>query len=99
MKDTMSCSVTVECAKYTWKEEPWETCTPTQPGKQCGPGSQRRTINCYSITGQLVSDKRFVADLPVLQYLYSKTRLLRPPFGLRKNGLYSGVVLINEMGL
>jgi len=40
-------------------------------------------------------------------YAYSKTPLLRPPLGLRKNGLYSGVVLrlskdkeeINEMGL
>jgi len=39
--------------------------------------------------------------------MYSKTPLLRPPFGLSKNGLYSGVVLllsndkeeINEMGL
>ena len=39
--------------------------------------------------------------------VYSKTPLLRPPLGLRKNGLYSGVVLllsldkeeINEMGL
>ena len=38
---------------------------------------------------------------------YSKTPLLRPPLGLRTNGLYSGVVLllskdkeeINEMGL
>jgi len=26
--------------------------------------------------------------------LYSKTPLLRPPLGLRKNGLYSGVVLL-----
>jgi len=39
--------------------------------------------------------------------MYSKTPLLRPTLGLRKNGLYSGVVLllskdkskINEMGL
>ena len=39
--------------------------------------------------------------------LYSKPTLLRPPLCLRKNGLYSGVVLllsydkeeINEMGL
>jgi len=39
--------------------------------------------------------------------MYSKTLLLRPPLGLRKNGLYSGVVLLlsgdkeemNEMGL
>jgi len=27
-------------------------------------------------------------------YLYNKTLLLRPPLGLRKNGLYSGVVLL-----
>jgi len=39
--------------------------------------------------------------------VYSKTPLLGPPLGLRKNGLYSGVVLllgydkeeINEIGL
>ena len=39
--------------------------------------------------------------------LYSKTPLLGPPLGLRKNGLYSGVVLllsydkeeVNEIGL
>jgi len=27
-------------------------------------------------------------------YRYSKTPLLRPPLSLRKNGLYSGVVLL-----
>jgi len=27
-------------------------------------------------------------------YIYSKTPLLRPPLDLRKNGLYSGVVLL-----
>ena len=27
-------------------------------------------------------------------YIYSKIPLLRPPLGLTKNGLYSGVVLI-----
>ena len=47
------------------------------------------------------------ACLVIYIYIYSKTPLLRPPLGLRKNGLYSGVVLrlskdkeeINEMGL
>ena len=42
-----------------------------------------------------------------LKTTYGKTPLLRPPIGLRKNGLYSGVVLrlskdkeeIHEMGL
>ena len=30
----------------------------------------------------------------ILELDYSKTPLLRPPLGLRKNGLYSGVVLL-----
>jgi len=45
--------------------------------------------------------------LNIINNIYSKTPLLRPLLGLRKNGLYSGVVLllskdkeeINEMGL
>ena len=45
--------------------------------------------------------------LAVSTRIYSKTPLLRPPLGLRKKGLNSGVVLllskdkeeINEMGL
>ena len=33
-------------------------------------------------------------DINSLEEQYSKTPLLGPPLGLRKNGLYSGLVLL-----
>ena len=30
----------------------------------CGDGIQTRDVNCYSLQGQLVSDQRWVLDLP-----------------------------------
>ena len=54
---------------------------------------KKKTINTKSELPECVLKTDGVSQSTILLY-YSKTSLLRPPLDVRKNGLYSGVVLL-----
>lgn len=70
LKEILPCPTMIECAKYTWRVEPWNDCELNQPGKRCGPGTQQRVVNCYSIEGQLVTDKRYISETSVFHFVF-----------------------------
>ncbi|BFZ22563.1 hypothetical protein BsWGS_25602 [Bradybaena similaris] len=60
LRQTQQCPVLYDCLTYQWEASSWGQCRleMSSPRVYCGPGSQIRTVECYTSTGIRTADDK-----------------------------------------